>query len=247
MKARIANQLMLKSYQDNLAELVASKTQQVALTQELTIESLGVLAECRDKETGGHIKRTKNYVRVLAEYLMQHTHYREGLTQEMIDIMYQAAPLHDIGKVQVPDAILKKPGRLTDEEFAEMKRHTTYGRDALCKSFANLGQHYFLQMAEEIAYTHHEKWDGSGYPCGLAGSAIPLSGRIMALADVYDALISRRVYKAAIPHEEAAQIICDGRGRHFDPVIIDAFLELKPTFLEIAKKFPDNPYDSLEA
>jgi putative two-component system response regulator len=203
------------------------------------IESLATLAEYRDPETGGHIKRTQNYVKALAVHLKDHPRFRDELDDETIELLYLSAPLHDVGKVGVRDHILLKPGRLTDEEFEEMKKHTTYGRDALLATERKLGQDTFLRYAREIAYTHQEKWDGSGYPSGLKGTEIPIAGRLMALADVYDALISKRVYKPPMPHEKAVAIIVEGKGRHFDPAMVDAFLALESTFRNIALTFAD--------
>ena len=239
VKARVRNQLELKRHRDHLEELVRERTLQLELTQEATIESLAALAEYRDPETGGHIKRTQNYVRMLAGQLKSHPRFEAFLTDETIEVLYRSAPLHDIGKVGIQDHILLKPGKLTDEEFQEMKNHTRYGRDALRAASNRLGSDSFLRLAEEIAYTHQEKWDGSGYPRGLAGEDIPISGRLMALADVYDALISKRVYKPPFPHAKAVAIITEGRGRHFDPDVVDAFLAVADTFRETALAFAD--------
>ena len=216
------------------------RTRELALVQEATIESLSSLVETRDPETGGHIKRTQSYVRTLAERLRNHPPFREILDEENIDLLCKSAPLHDIGKVGVSDRILLKPGKLTDPEFEEMKKHTIYGRDALQSAEKKLGKISFLRFAREVAYTHHEKWDGSGYPEGLVADQIPLSGRLMALADAYDALTSKRVYKAAVSHEKAMGIIREGRGRHFDPDTVDAFLETQEEFQEIARRYADS-------
>jgi len=239
VRARVHNHLELKRYQDNLEKLVAERTRRLALTQAVTIESLATLAEYRDPETGGHIKRTQNYVKALAMHLKDHQRFRSELNDDVIELLYMSAPLHDLGKVGVRDNVLLKPGRLTDEEFEEMKKHTIYGEEALRISEQKLGEDSFLQYAREIAYTHQEKWDGSGYPQGLRGDEIPTPGRLMALADVYDALISKRVYKPPFPHEKAVEIIVEGKGRHFDPDIVDAFLELEDTFRNIALTFAD--------
>jgi putative two-component system response regulator len=239
VRARVHNHLELKRHQDHLEKLVAERTRRLALTQAVTIESLATLAEYRDPETGGHIKRTQNYVKALAVHLKDHQRFRSELNGEVIDLLYLSAPLHDLGKVGVRDDILLKPGRLTDEEFEEMKKHTIYGEEALRITEQKLGGDTFLQLAREIAYTHQEKWDGSGYPQGLKGDAIPTPGRLMALADVYDALISKRVYKPPFPHEKAVEIIIEGKGKHFDPDIVDAFLELEDTFRNIALTFAD--------
>ena len=239
IRARVRNHLELKRYQDHLQDLVRERTKRLALTQAVTIESLATLAEYRDPETGGHIKRTQNYVKALAMHLKEHPRFRDELNDETIELLYLSAPLHDVGKVGVPDQILLKTGRLTDEEFVEMKKHTQYGHDALRITERKLGQDSFLHYAKEIAYTHQEKWDGSGYPRGLQGDQIPISGRLMAVADVYDALISKRVYKPPFSHEEAVKIIQDGSRSHFDPDIVDAFLELENTFRNIALTYAD--------
>ena len=239
VRARVHNHLELKRHQDHLEQLVKERTRRLALTQAVTIESLATLAEYRDPETGGHIKRTQNYVKALAVHLKDHPRFRDELNDDVIEMLYLSAPLHDLGKVGVPDHILLKAGKLTDEEFEEMKKHTVYGRDALVITEQKLGEDSFLRYAREIAYTHQEKWDGSGYPSGLKGDDIPLVGRLMALADVYDALISKRVYKPPFPHEKAVQIIIEGRDQHFDPDLVDAFVELQETFRNIALTFAD--------
>jgi putative two-component system response regulator len=239
VRARVHNHLELKRYQDHLEKLVAERTRRLALTQAVTIESLATLAEYRDPETGGHIKRTQNYVKALAVHLKDHQRFRSELSDEVIDLLYLSAPLHDLGKVGVRDNVLLKPGRLTDEEFEEMKKHTIYGEEALRITEQKLGGDSFLHYAKEIAYTHQEKWNGSGYPQGLKGDDIPICGRLMALADVYDALISKRVYKPPFPHEKAVEIIVEGKGTHFDPDVVDAFLKLEDTFRNIALTFAD--------
>ncbi|UCG07964.1 MAG: response regulator, partial [Desulfobacterales bacterium] len=239
VRARVRNHLELKRYRDYLEQLVEERTREIALTQAITIESLATLAEYRDPETGGHIKRTQNYVKALAMHLKQHPRFRDELADENIELLYRSAPLHDVGKVGVPDLILLKTGKLTEEEFEEMKKHTNYGHDALHITEQKLGQNSFLRCAKEIAFTHQEKWDGSGYPRGLKADEIPISGRLMALADVYDAMISKRIYKPPLPHEEAVRIITEGSGKHFDPDIVDAFLALEHTFRNIALTFSD--------
>ncbi len=239
VKARVRNQLDLKLYRDKLEDLVEERTKELALTQEATIESMGTLAEYRDPETGGHINRTQHYVRVVASHLQNNPKYRDILTKEYIDLLFKSAPLHDIGKVGVRDSILLKPGKLTTEEFEEMKKHTIFGRDAVATVEKKFGNNSFLQLAREIAYSHHEKWSGAGYPQGLSGEDIPLSGRLMAVADVYDALISKRVYKPPFPHKKAVKIIFEERGKHFDPAIVDAFEELEEKFRSIALEYAD--------
>jgi putative two-component system response regulator len=239
LRARVRNHLELKRYQNHLEELVRLRTQEVQLTQAVMIESLATLAEYRDPETGGHIKRTQNYVKALAVKLRDHARFRSELDDATIEMLYQSAPLHDIGKVGVRDVVLLKNGKLTDEEFELMKRHTTYGHEALRITEQKLGKSTFLRHAREVAYTHQEKWDGTGYPNGLKGDEIPISGRLMAVADVYDALISKRIYKPPMPHERAVQIIAEGKGSHFDPDVVDAFLALEAVFRSIALTFAD--------
>ena len=239
VRARVRNHLELKQYRDSLEELVKQRTRELQLTQAVMIESLATLAEYRDPETGGHIKRTQNYVKALAVHLKNHPKFRDELTDEMIELLYLSAPLHDMGKVGVRDHILLKPGRLDEAEFHEMQKHTIYGHDALRVTEEKLGKSTFLRLAREIAYTHQEKWDGSGYPRGLKGEEIPLPGRLMALADVYDALISKRVYKPPMPHDDAVRIILDGKERHFDPDVVDAFFELQAVFRNIALTYAD--------
>jgi putative two-component system response regulator len=240
VRARVRIHMELKRYQDQLEQLVKERTRRLELTQAVTIESLATLAEYRDPETGGHIKRTQNYVKVLAKQLKDHPRFQGELNDEVIELLYMSAPLHDLGKIAVPDHILHKAGKLNDEEFAEMKKHTNYGHDALWITEQKLGEDSFIRYAREIAYTHQEKWDGSGYPNGLKGDEIPISGRLMALADVYDALISKRVYKPPFSHEKAVEIIMKGKGTHFDDDIVDAFVALEKTFRNIALSFADH-------
>ncbi len=242
VRARVETHLALYDQNRELEKKVAERTREIMHTQDVTIYGMAVLAETRDNETGKHIMRTQHYVKTLAEYLMTKKKYRDYLSSSKVNLLFKSAPLHDIGKVGIADSILLKPGKLTDEEFTEMKRHTTYGRDAIVKSEEALGDKSsttFLTLACEIAYSHHEKWDGSGYPEGLSGEDIPLSGRLMAVADVYDALISARVYKPAFPHEKAVAIILEGRGKHFDPALVDAFVDVQDTFRKIALKYTD--------
>jgi adenylate cyclase len=218
---------------------VKERTLELAMVQEATIESMSSLTETRDPHTGEHIRRTQNYIRLLAEYLKSQPRFSPFLDDETIDLLCKSAPLHDIGKVGVSDRILLKPGKLTDQEFEEMKQHTLYGRDTILAAERKLGDTSFLRFAREIAYTHHERWDGSGYPEGLKGEQIPVPGRLMALADSYDALTSKRVYKPQIPHEKAVEIIMEEKGSHFDPEVVDAFLEVKENFRQIALKYAD--------
>jgi putative two-component system response regulator len=239
VRARVRNHLELKRYQSRLEETVRMRTRELQMTQAVMIESLATLAEYRDPETGGHIKRTQNYVKALASKLRTNPRFCNELDDATIEMLYQSAPLHDIGKVGVRDVVLLKNGQLTDEEFELMKKHTSYGNEALRITEQKLGKSTFLRHAREVAYTHQEKWDGSGYPNGLKGDEIPISGRLMAVADVYDALISKRIYKPPMPHEKAVQIIAEGKGTHFDPDVVDAFLELEGVFRNIAITFAD--------
>lgn len=209
-------------------------------SQDVTIMSLIALAETRDPDTGNHIKRTRGYIRILAEGLSKTSKYADILTPETINLLTKFAPLHDIGKVGIPDEILLKPGELTEAEFERIKEHTTLGYDALDRAEKDVYRgenHPYLSMARDIAYSHHERWDGTGYPLGLAGHDIPLGGRLMALADVYDALISQRIYKPAITHDQAVSLILEGRGSQFDPDVVDVFMELEPLFAEISFQY----------
>lgn len=215
----------------------APRTQEADL-QDALVFALASLAETRNGETGSHIQRTQQYVEELAGELKKSDPFKSELTSEAIKCIVRSAPLHDIGKVGIPDYILLKPGKLTCEEFELMKMHTVIGRNAIIRAEACLKQpNHFLRFAKEIVYSHHERWDGNGYPEGLAGQTIPLSARLMTVADVYDALISRRVYKSAYPHSVALEIIKDGAGSHFDPAIVKAFLTLENRFKQIAASF----------
>lgn len=212
---------------------------QLEKARQLTIESMAAVAETRDPETGAHIKRTQNYVRAVARRLQRSGHYLETLTEGYIHLLYLSAPLHDIGKVGVPDAILLKPGALTDEEWIIMRKHPEFGRQIILSASDRYEGDNFLTIASEIAATHHEKWDGTGYPSGLMGQEIPLSGRIMAVADIYDALISRRCYKEPFSHERSMSIMRDLRGNTFDPLVFDAFLDIEEEIQQIAGDFRD--------
>jgi putative two-component system response regulator len=222
------------------SELIRSKQQLIA-AQSATITAFCSLAEVRDNETGNHIRRTQNYVRLLAEELRDHPRFRQTLSDELIVLLFKSAPLHDIGKVAIPDSVLLKPGKLDPDEWTIMQRHCAYGRDAIALSASELvnGEESFLKYAIEIAYSHHERWDGNGYPQKLGGDTIPLSARLMAVADVYDALISKRVYKPAFPHDQALDIIAVERGKQFDPDITDAFVAINEKFHQIAQAYGD--------
>lgn len=208
--------------------------------QDVSILAIASLAETNDHNTGNHICRTQNYVKTLAERLQHHPRFAAVLTPANIALLYKSAALHDIGKIHIPQEILNKKGRLSEEEFIVMKQHTTLGRDALNEAGRLCSiDNDFLQFAKEMAHSHHERWDGSGYPLGLTGDEIPISARLMAVADVYDALISQKQYKAAMSHDEAVDIVCAGSGSLFEPEIIDAFIHVQSTFKAIAMRFPD--------
>jgi putative two-component system response regulator len=247
LRKEFSTQTTLKAAKDFLKDRnqileteVAKRTRKLQETQDATIIILASLVETRDNETGNHVRRTQNYVRALAEKLQSHPAFSGYLSDHQIDILFKSATLHDIGKVGIPDRILLKPGKLDADEFEIMKTHTTLGHNAIENAEKQLGMTVeFLACAKEIALSHQEKWDGSGYPNGLAGQAIPISARLMAVADVYDALTTRRVYKDAMPHEQAVAIITEGRGKHFDPDMVDGFVEIADQFREIAARYSD--------
>ncbi len=230
----------LERQNEVLEHQVEQRTRQLAALQDAIIIAMASLAETRDNDTGHHIRRTQHYIRELALFLKELPKFAGEIDSKFISTVYKSAPLHDIGKVGVPDRILLKAGRLTPEEFEEMKKHTIYGRDAIIAAEKSLDvPESFLFAARDIAYCHHEKWDGSGYPQGLSGEAIPLSARLMALVDVYDALITKRIYKEAIPHDEACDIIIKGKGTHFQPEIVDAFFAVQDKFAAISEQFSE--------
>jgi putative two-component system response regulator len=247
VRARVKSHLALHQAQKQLADQneileqrVKERTEELMQTKDVAIYCMASLAETRDYETGRHILRTQNYIRVLAEHLKHHPKYADYLqSEETIDMLCKTSALHDIGKVGIPDRILLKPGKLDPDEWLQMQKHAQYGHDALLRAEQELGSTDFLQLAREIAYTHHERWDGSGYPQGLKGEDIPISGRLMAMADIYDALITKRVYKEAFSHLEAVEIVKDSAGTHFDPEMVAAFLQLQDRFLEIASQYRD--------
>lgn len=216
---------------------VRERTRKLALTQDAIIQSLASLAETRHHETGDHIQRTRHYMRILAMRLQDHPRFRDYLDDTVVDLLYRLAPLHDIGKVGVSDRTLLKPDALTPEEYEEMKRHPLRGSETIQQAKKLLGEDSFLRIADEIALTHHEWWDGTGYPHGLKGEEIPIPGRLMAVADSYDAITSPRLYKPARSHEEAVHDLRNRRGTHFDPDVLDAFLEIREEFRQIAGRF----------
>jgi len=245
--ARVRTHLGLKAWQDYLQDRnaglekeVRNRLSEINQLQDASIYVMVSLAEFRDECTGNHIRRTQEYVRLLAKRLAELPKYALTLTNSKIDLLTKSAPLHDIGKITIPDHILLKPGKHTDEEFLTMRTHAERGYELLKLAGDFMGARGdFLGFAMEIARYHHERWDGAGYPHNLAGNAIPLSARLMAVADVYDALRSRRPYKNAMSHAEAVVIIQAGRGGHFDPDVVDAFLALNDQFVAVADSWPD--------
>ena len=215
-------------------------------TREVAIFALAKLAESRDTDTGKHLERVQNFSRILAQQLAANSTYRDQIDGEFVRLVYLTSPLHDIGKVGIPDAVLLKPGGLSDDEFEVMKTHVTIGASTLDAALARYPGTRFLRMARDIAESHHERWDGRGYPHGLSGTQIPLAARIVALADVYDALTSRRVYKGAFSHAIAKGIILKDTGTHFDPVVVRAFLSAEQEFVSVRERFSDGVQETEE-
>ncbi|MDR0855777.1 MAG: response regulator [Clostridiales bacterium] len=239
VQRRIKTHMQLAEYSKNLEGVVAEKTATIQKLTDVTITTIVSIIGSRDMETQHHVTRTSAYIVTLAEELRKLPQFEKELSDESIAGLRRAAPLHDVGKVGIADAILSKPGKLTDEEFETMRRHTTIGGEAFKHAAAQMGEPSFLDYATELAYYHHEKWDGSGYPGHLSGKDIPLSARIMAVADVYDALISKRAYKSGMTHGEVVTRIVAGRGTHFDPVVVDAFRRVEDKFKAIAERYAD--------
>ena len=244
---RVGTHLQLKNARDFLRDKseyleqeVGRRTREINTIQDVTMVAMGSLAETRDNETGNHIRRTQHYVKLLAVRLKDHPRFSTFLTPDTIELLYKSAPLHDIGKVGIPDRILLKPGKLTAEEFEIMKTHTTIGRNSIMAAEKLIeSSNSFLHLAREIAWSHHEKWNGTGYPQGLSGDTITVPGRLMAVVDVYDALVSKRVYKPAFPHSTAVSMIKEGSGSHFDPDVVDAFLATSDQICEVAQRYLD--------
>jgi putative two-component system response regulator len=230
----------IEEYNLTLEKHVREQVEEISSTQLATIFAMSKLAESRDPETGEHLDRMREYVRILALQMKEIPKYANIIDDVMVNSVYAASPLHDIGKVGIPDRILQKPGKLTEDEFAIMKKHSDIGALTLMAVLDLHPKNAFIKAGIEIAKTHHERWDGNGYPNGLAGEDIPLPGRIMALADVYDALTSKRCYKEAFSHEKSKSIIMEGKASQFDPDVVDAFIEAEQTFLHVRKTYPDS-------
>jgi putative two-component system response regulator len=249
LMARVRNQLELKRARELLGDRnlwleaeVARRMGETLRIQDVTIHALARLAETRDPETGNHLLRTQEYMRTLAKRLQRDLRFAGQLDDELVDLLVKSAPLHDIGKVGIPDSVLRKPGKLDAQEWAVMKTHAQIGADAISGAERDVAHAMpFLQVAKQIARGHHERWDGSGYPDGLVGEQIPLPARLMALADVYDALISKRVYKSPFPAQQAFEMIVAESGHHFDPAVVDAFVDCAEQFKAIAEHLSDDP------
>lgn len=230
MLSRIKVHLEFCEYKNDLENKVHEKTEMIEHLQDVMMLSLAELVECRDENTGGHVKRTAEYVRILTEEIVEAGLYNDILTEEYIKDIVRSAPLHDVGKIGIDDSTLLKAGALDDEEFEHMKNHAELGGQTIQKMINETNVESFLYIAKDMAHYHHEKWDGSGYPCGLKGEEIPISARIMAIADVYDALTTKRPYKEAFEHDVAVKIITDGKGKMFDPKIVEIFEEIHYKF-----------------
>jgi len=225
----------LKNYNDNLQEMVKEKTRTVIELQNAVLKTFAEMVEFRDDITGSHIERTQMYLKIMIDGLLQDNYYKEEVSSWDLDFLIQSAQLHDVGKIAIKDSILKKTGKLTVDEFNEMKNHTTFGVTVIKKIKENTSENSFLKHAEIFAGSHHEKWDGTGYPLGLKGNDIPLQGRLMAIVDVYDVLTNERPYKKALSHEESVKIIKEESGKHFDPRLVKIFLAYEKEFLETAQ------------
>jgi putative two-component system response regulator len=237
VRLRVKNQIELKNYSDRLEEMVTEKTAEATKTLENALQGLANVIEHRDLESGEHVKRTQLYVQTLIDYLIEtESIYAQELKKLRPDIIVKSMALHDVGKIAIPDKILLKPGKLEPAEYEIMKTHTTCGMEII-RELGEINTSLYLKHCEDICYGHHERWDGKGYPRQLKGDEIPLTARLAALADVYDALVSARVYKAAMSYEEALNIIVEGKGTQFDSVIVDAVVQIQDKFKEISLKY----------
>ena len=239
LRKRIESHLLMESqkqelthFNNNLLQMVHTKTETVVELQNAVLRTMAELVEFRDNITGGHIQRTQAYLKIMLTALQNAKLYESEIATWDIDLVLQSAQLHDVGKIAIKDGILQKPGRLTDDEFAQVKEHTTFGVQVIDRIKAYATEHTFLEYARIFALSHHERWDGTGYPNGLKGEDIPLLGRILAIADVYDALVSERPYKKPFSHEEAINIIVENKGTHFDPALVEIFLAVSKEFQE---------------
>jgi putative two-component system response regulator len=224
----------LINFNNNLQVIVDAKTKMVVELKNAFLKTIAEMVECRDGTTGEHIGRTQYYMSILLDSLQTHDSYKEEIASWDRDLVLQSTQLHDVGKIAIKDRVLQKPDRLTSEEFDEIKQHVQFGEDVIDRIKSNTTERAFLDQAKVLIATHHEKWDGSGYPRGMKGQEIPLQGRLMAIADVYDALTSDRPYKKAYSHKEAVDIITRDRGKHFDPDLVDVFLDVSDKFSEVA-------------
>lgn len=235
--SRVANGAAVALTNVSLLQALSTSREEAVRAKDAIIFAMASLAEVRDNETGNHIYRTQHYMGALAA--AARPYYPDELNERIVELLFKSAPLHDIGKVGVPDHVLLKPGRLDPEEYAIMQTHAELGRRAISAAEQKLGPSTFLTLARDIAHTHHERWNGMGYPQGLSGTDIPLAGRLMAIADVYDALVSRRIYKSAMPHDEAVSLIASEAGQHFDPRLVGIFLTIADEFDAIHRRFED--------
>jgi len=226
----------LINFNNNLQQMVETKTEAVVELQNAVLKAMAELVEYRDDITGGHIERTQNYLRILICELWKSGLHLDEVSSWDIELVLQSSQLHDVGKIAIEDSILRKPGKLTAEEFEKIKVHASFGEQIISKIRTSTSQQEFLEIAQILAFTHHEKWDGSGYPSQLAGENIPLLGRLMAIADVYDALVSDRLYKKAYPHNQAVEIIKNESGAHFDPDLVEIFICVADEFYEVARQ-----------
>ena len=240
VRARVDNHVNLARYQHGLEQLVAKKAAEVTRTYEQTLEVLATIIEYRSLESGAHIRRTMLLTEIFVARMLSIESFSSALIAENIHSLVRASALHDIGKISISDSILLKPGKLTPEEFEEMKTHTSIGKDIIDSIASTLpDSDMYLKYAKDICHFHHERWDGTGYPCGLKGEDIPIAARIVSIVDVYDALVSPRCYKGPYSHEESLSIIMEGRGTQFDPKIVDFLPEISPLFLSVMKNHPD--------